>query len=153
MGLGRGRKTVASCLQSLVPDRVSVFLPDKELDAVGGLVSEDENVSRERVAPESFPDHGRQTVERFSKIDRLGREPDADGRGQAQHEAPPASRRSTSVTSVWGSKPGPTRRQRPLARTISISRVTGGLASSVTTCTGRKAGFSWAACSSFRRHT
>src|SRR4051794_14138078 len=68
--LERQRKAVPSGFESLVPERVPVLLPQQELDPVGGLVSEDEDVPRERIASEPFPDHGGQTVERFSKIDR-----------------------------------------------------------------------------------
>jgi hypothetical protein len=32
-----GWETIASWLQLLIPDRVAIFLPDKELDSVGGL--------------------------------------------------------------------------------------------------------------------
>ena len=35
----RGRKAKAADLEPLVPDRISVFFPDQELDPVGGLVS------------------------------------------------------------------------------------------------------------------
>src|SRR5262249_25557245 len=124
------------------------------LDAVGGFVAENEDISRKRITAEPFADHGGQGVERFPQIRRLRREVNADARGQAQHEGPLASRRSTSVTRVWGSKPGPTRRHRPLARTTSMPRVAGSPADSGTTCTGRKAGSgglgsTWR---SFRRH-
>ncbi len=69
--LGRRREAEGAAFQSLVPDRVSILFSDQELDPIGGLVSEDEDVSRQRIAPEPFPDQGRQTVERFSKIDRF----------------------------------------------------------------------------------
>ena len=39
----RGRKAKAAHLEPLVPDRISVFFPDQELDPVGGLVSKDED--------------------------------------------------------------------------------------------------------------
>src|SRR5262245_57889562 len=122
----------------LVPDRVSVLFPDQELDPVGGLVTKNEDVSRERIAPQPIPHQGGQAVERLSKIGRLGREPDADRRRQAQHDRPPSSSSSTTRTRVWGSNPTPTRTHRPLARTISTLPA-GGSSLSATTCTGRNA--------------
>src|SRR4051794_5026720 len=95
-----GRETVAPRLEPLVPDGVTVLLPDQELDAIGGLVAEDEDVPREGIALESFADHGGQGIEGLAEVGRMCREIDADSRRQAQHEAPLASRRSTSATRV-----------------------------------------------------
>src|SRR5262245_36994736 len=125
----KGVRMGAVSLLLLVPDRVSVFLPEEELDPVGGLVAEDEDVARERIAAESVSHEGRQAVERLAEIRRSGREPDADGRRQAQHDGPPCSSSSTTRTRVRGSNPAPTRTDRPLARTTSMPIVDGSVLS------------------------
>jgi hypothetical protein len=52
---------------------LSIFLPEQELDPVGGPVAEDEDVPRERIAAEPVPHQGGRAVERFEEIRRSGR--------------------------------------------------------------------------------
>src|SRR5262245_2411206 len=139
----RRRKTEAACLESLVPNRVAILFPEQELDAIGRFVAKDEHVSRERIATQGVADDGGQAVERLPKIRRLGAQPDVHGRGQAQHGVPPSPRASSNRTRVARSKPGRTRRQRPLPRMTSMalpSPSAGLVSTSATTRTGRNCG-------------
>src|SRR5262249_38780159 len=151
VAVGRDGEAVAPLLKSLVPDRISIFLPEQQLDPVGGLVAEDEDVARERIAAEPVPHEGGESVERFAEIRRSGRKPDADGRWQAQHDRPPCSSSSTTRTRVPGSNPAPTRTERPLARTTSMPTGDGSV-DSARTCTGRKEGWGWSRRPSCLRH-
>jgi len=69
--IARGRKAKGPDLEPLVPDRISVFFPDRELDPVGGLVSKDEDVARKGIAAEGIANDGGQAIERFSQVGRL----------------------------------------------------------------------------------
>jgi hypothetical protein len=151
--VARGRKAKGPDLEPLVPDRISVFFPDQELDPVGGLVSKDEEVPRKGIAAEGVANDRCQAIERLSQIGRLRTEPDAHRGRQAQHAEPPFSKTSSRRTRAARSKPGLTRRQRWLARTTSMASSSPlGTTASGTTRTGRNRGRVLSRRETSRRH-
>jgi hypothetical protein len=59
-------------LKSLIPDDESITVPPEELDAIATPVKKEEEMTRERVLPQEFPNHALETIESFSHIRRLG---------------------------------------------------------------------------------
>ena len=66
-----GRELEGARLQPLLPDRVTVLVPVKDLQAIPGLAPEDEPGSRQRVLAQIVPHHLGQRVETLPHIHRI----------------------------------------------------------------------------------
>src|SRR5277367_1460324 len=124
-GFVRGRfgKVVTPSLQTLTPQAESVAAPVENLESVGVLVSEDEEMTREGISFEAVADQGVQTVESQTHVDGSRTIPELDRRGEAQHGAPPRdwSRERTKARS----QPGGRRTTVPVGRTSSMGVAAG----------------------------
>jgi hypothetical protein len=81
---------MATGFEPLAPEAEPVPAPVQDLDAVRGPVPEDEQVAAQGIGRRPGPDQGEQAVEPEPEIDRLGRIPQLDGRGDGQHPATPS---------------------------------------------------------------
>src|SRR5262249_44646397 len=119
--------------ESLINDDVAVLVPVEQLDSVGTLVPEDEDVPGQGVMVQLLPHLRGKPVEATAQIDRGGRQPNAHRRGEVQHDPSPSSTAS-SRRKVAASKPGATRTVRPSTSTTS-SALAWARVASATTCT------------------
>ena len=83
-----GRELESSRFQPLLPDRVTVPVPVKDLQAIPRLAPEDEPGSRQRVMTQLVPDQLGQRVETLPHVHRIQADKDL-GRGVVQHVPPP----------------------------------------------------------------
>jgi hypothetical protein len=104
-------------LESLVPDDEPVTVPPEELDPIATPVEKEEEVTRERVLSQEFPNHTLETVESFSHIRRLGAQENAHRGGKLRkHQWSPRPEPLScpaAMIAAW-SKPTSTE---PLSRT------------------------------------
>src|SRR5262249_32606195 len=130
-------------------DDEPVLVPVQQLDSVGPLVPENEDVPGQGVVVQVLTHLSGKPIEAAAQIDGLAAEPNADGGREAQHGGASSSTPS-SCRNVPGSKPGVTRTQRPPARTTSMWAAGAGW-SSGRTRTGTKVGAASRCCSSRRQ--
>ena len=67
------RNSEASGFEPLVPEGVTVTIPVKDFEPVGGTIDENEKSAVERILLEAVFNDGGQTVERFAHVDGSGR--------------------------------------------------------------------------------
>jgi hypothetical protein len=58
----------SSGLKPFVPDDEPITVPPEQLDAIATPVEKEEEVTRERVLLQEFPNHALETIESFSHI-------------------------------------------------------------------------------------
>ena len=75
-GFGKAERPA---FQPLVPQGESIAIPVEDLDPITSAISEDEEVSRERVLSDLLANELGQTVEALPHIGRIGGQRDADG--------------------------------------------------------------------------
>src|SRR5262249_57086350 len=100
-----------SGLKPLINNYVSVTVPIEQLDSVAAAIAKDKDVPRQGVIAQVLPDQLGQSVESFAEVGRCQGQPDAHGRGEAQHGRPSST--ASSRRKVAASNPGATRTVRP----------------------------------------
>jgi hypothetical protein len=119
-----------SGLKSFVPDDEPITVPPEQFDAIATPIEKEEEVTRERILPQEFPNHALETIESFSHIRWPGAKENAHrGRELRKHQWSPRPELSScpaALIAAW-SKPTSTeplsRTVQPLASSISSSVV------------------------------
>jgi hypothetical protein len=115
-------------LKSFVPDDEPITVPPEQFDAIATPVEKEEEMTRERVLPQEFPNHALETIESFSHIRRPGAKENAHRGGElSKHQWSPRPLISpAALIATWSKSPSTaplSRTTLPLASSISSSAV------------------------------
>src|SRR5262249_11247977 len=116
--------------------------PIEQLDAVAAAIAKHEDVTRQRVIAQVLPDQLGQSVEALTQVRRCQGQPNAHGRGEAQHDRPSST--ASNCRKGTASNPAATRTIRPSVRP-TCRALAWASTGSATTCTGTNAAGSSAA--------